>query len=70
MDDRALQQNPPEGRHADLLPARRRSPPTAITVGAHQTRLDTCALTLRGSPADTERRLRDLADQIIERTAA
>ncbi len=43
---------------------------TAIIVGAHHTRLDTWALTLAGSPADTERRLRDLADQIIERAAA
>jgi hypothetical protein len=31
------------------------------------TRLDTWALALSGSPADIERRLRDLADQIIER---
>ena len=46
------------------------APPRAITVGAHQTRLDTWALTLSGSPADIERRLRDLADQIIERAAA
>jgi 5-methylcytosine-specific restriction enzyme subunit McrC len=46
------------------------APPTAITVGAHQTRLDTVALTLNGSPADLERRLGGLADQIIERAAA
>lgn len=46
------------------------APPTAITVGAQQTRLDTWALTLSGSPADIESRLRDLASQIIERAAA
>jgi len=45
------------------------APPRAITVGAHQTRLDTSALTLRGSPADIEHRLGDLADEIIERAA-
>jgi 5-methylcytosine-specific restriction enzyme subunit McrC len=46
------------------------APPRAITVGAHQTRLDTWALTLSGSPADIEYRLGDLADQIIGGAAA
>jgi hypothetical protein len=46
------------------------APPRAITVGAHQTRLDTWALTLSGSLADIECRLGDLAGQIIERAAA
>jgi hypothetical protein len=46
------------------------APPRAITVGADHTRLDTWALTLSGSPAEIERRLGDLAGQIIERAAA
>jgi 5-methylcytosine-specific restriction enzyme subunit McrC len=45
------------------------APPTAITVGVQQTRLDTWALTLSGSPEDIERRLGHLAEQIIRRAA-
>jgi 5-methylcytosine-specific restriction enzyme subunit McrC len=44
------------------------APPTSITVGAHQVRLDTTALALAGTPADIERRLQALADQITQRT--
>ena len=43
------------------------APPRAITVGTHQTRLDTWALTLSGTPADIEHRLKDLANRIVER---
>jgi len=43
------------------------APPRAITVGTHQTRLDTSALTLNGTPADIEHRLKGLADQTVER---
>ena len=43
------------------------APPRAITVGIHQPRLDTWALTLSGTPADIEHRLKDLANQIVER---
>lgn len=45
------------------------APPRAITVGADETRLDTWALTLNGSPPDIERRLREFADQIIKQAA-
>jgi 5-methylcytosine-specific restriction enzyme subunit McrC len=44
------------------------APPTSITVGAHQTRLDTSALALTGTPADIEHRLQTLANQIIQKT--
>jgi 5-methylcytosine-specific restriction enzyme subunit McrC len=44
------------------------APPTSITVGAHQIRLDTSALALTGTPADIERHLHALADQITQRT--
>ena len=43
------------------------APPRAITVGTHRTRLDTWALTLSGTPADIEHRLKDLANRIVER---
>ena len=43
------------------------TPPTSITVGAHQVRLDTSALALTGTPADIERRLQVLADQITQK---
>ena len=43
------------------------APPTAIPVGMHRTRLDTWALTLSGTPADIEHRLKDLANRIVER---
>jgi 5-methylcytosine-specific restriction enzyme subunit McrC len=46
------------------------APPTAITVGAHHTRLDTSALTLSGTPADIERRLTELANLIGEKTGS
>jgi 5-methylcytosine-specific restriction enzyme subunit McrC len=42
------------------------APPRAITVGTHRTRLDTWALTLSGTPADIEHRLKDLANQVVE----
>ena len=41
-------------------------PPTAITVGLSRTRLDTRALTLEGTPADIEQRLKHLAAIIAE----
>ena len=44
------------------------APPTSITVGADQVRLDTSALALTGTPADIERRLQALADQVTQRT--
>lgn len=44
------------------------APPTSITVGAHQTRLDTSALALTGTPADIEHRVQTLANQIIQKT--
>ena len=43
------------------------APPTAITVGMHRRRLDTWALTLSGTPADIEHRLKDLANRIVQR---
>lgn len=43
------------------------APPRAITVGTHQTRLDTWALTLSETPADIEHRLKDLANWTVER---
>jgi hypothetical protein len=44
------------------------APPTAITVGAYHTRLDTSALTLSGTPPDIERRLAELANLIGKET--
>jgi 5-methylcytosine-specific restriction enzyme subunit McrC len=41
--------------------------PTSITVGTRQTRLDTCAVDLSGSPKDIERRMEDLANHVIHR---
>ena len=43
------------------------TPPTSITVGADQVRLDTSALALTGTPADIEQRLQALADQITQK---
>lgn len=42
------------------------APPTAITVGPSQTRLDTRALALSGTPDNIEQRLKDLADNITQ----
>ncbi len=43
------------------------APPRAITVGTHQTRLDTWALPFSGTPTDIEHRLKDLANGTAER---
>jgi len=43
------------------------APATCITVGSHQTRLDTWALKLSGTPTDIEHRIEDLAKQIAKR---
>jgi 5-methylcytosine-specific restriction enzyme subunit McrC len=44
------------------------APPRSISVGAHRTRLDTCAVQLTGSPQDIEHRIKHLASQITDRT--